>query len=495
MRSARGQASMLLIGGMIGVLIAAVITGAVARAVGEGGGKAQRAADLAAVAAARVMNANYPRLFEPAVIDGVPNPRHLEKADYLGLGRDGGAAGRRRQRRAGASTCRSRTRTRSRRCACGWRWRERVAVGKGAARHREADARRRGRAGPGGDDAFATGGGYSGPLAYRQGKPMRPDVAQAFDRMEAAASADGVALTINSAFRSDAEQAVLFARHPDPKWVARPGTSLHRNGTELDLGPPAAYGWLAANATRFHFIQRYPWEAWHYGYTLNAASCPSATAATARRACRTVRSPGSCHSSSRPSSRTPPSAGTSPRPCSPPSSTPSPASTRSRVSGAGAQGIAQFMPGTARAYGLDNPFDAEQAINAQAHLMRDLLRQFGCVPLALAAYNAGPGPVRACMCVPNYPGDQGYVARILGLMSGAGQPLAPGDGIGLTVRLVSDVATIPLWRFDFSATDPAPRPSRSRREERSWAQWLRCRPGSHAGSPSVHSLLGTGASS
>ena len=63
---------------------------------------------------------------------------------------------------------------------------------------------------------------------------------------------------------------------------------------------------------------------------------------------------------------------------------------------AGAQGIAQFMPGTARAYGLSDPFDAEQAIDAQARLMADLLRQFGGRPaLALAAYNAGPGAVRA----------------------------------------------------------------------------------------------------
>ena len=48
-------------------------------------------------------------------------------------------------------------------------------------------------------------------------------------------------------------------------------------------------------------------------------------------------------------------------------------------------------PARPRAIGLDNPFDAEQAIDAQAHLMRDLLRRFGSVPLALAAYNAGPG--------------------------------------------------------------------------------------------------------
>jgi LAS superfamily LD-carboxypeptidase LdcB len=92
---------------------------------------------------------------------------------------------------------------------------------------------------------------------------MRPDVALAFDRMERAAGADGVALLINSGYRSDAEQAELFRRHPDPKWVAPPGRSLHRYGTELDLGPPSAYGWLAANAHRFHFIQRYEWEAWH----------------------------------------------------------------------------------------------------------------------------------------------------------------------------------------------------------------------------------------
>ena len=118
---------------------------------------------------------------------------------------------------------------------------------------------------PGADGlaAFAAGGGYDGPLAYRQGIPMRPDVALAFDRMERAAEADGVALAINSGYRSDAEQAELFARNPDPRWVAPPGTSLHRFATELDLGPPLAYAWLAAHAGRFHFVQRYPHEPWH----------------------------------------------------------------------------------------------------------------------------------------------------------------------------------------------------------------------------------------
>lgn len=93
---------------------------------------------------------------------------------------------------------------------------------------------------------------------------MRPDVAQAFDRMGAAARREGgLSLLVNSGFRSDAEQARLFAANPDPRWVARPGTSLHRSATELDLGPDAAYGWLAANAGRFGFLKRYSWEPWH----------------------------------------------------------------------------------------------------------------------------------------------------------------------------------------------------------------------------------------
>ena len=59
------------------------------------------------------------------------------------------------------------------------------------------------------------------------------------------------------------------------------------------------------------------------------------------------------------------------------------------------------MPGTAAAMGLRDPFDAERAIDAQARLMRDLLRRFPAVPLALAAYNAGPGAVgNAGACPP-----------------------------------------------------------------------------------------------
>jgi soluble lytic murein transglycosylase-like protein len=103
------------------------------------------------------------------------------------------------------------------------------------------------------------------------------------------------------------------------------------------------------------------------------------------------------------------------------------------VSPAGALGIAQFIPSTARSYGLRDPFNPVAAIDAQAHLMSDLLRRFHSVPLALAAYNAGAGAVAACSCVPPYPETRAYVARILALADGAGVLLSPP----LEVRLIT----------------------------------------------------------
>ena len=63
------------------------------------------------------------------------------------------------------------------------------------------------------------------------------------------------------------------------------------------------------------------------------------------------------------------------------------------VSRAVARGIAQFMPGTAAQYGVDDPFDPSQALPASARLLRQLQLQFGNLGLAAAAYNAGPGRV------------------------------------------------------------------------------------------------------
>lgn len=67
------------------------------------------------------------------------------------------------------------------------------------------------------------------------------------------------------------------------------------------------------------------------------------------------------------------------------------------VSPAGAQGVAQFMPGTAHDRGLADPFDPEQAIPASAALLAELAQRFGNLGLAAAAYNAGPNRVQAWM--------------------------------------------------------------------------------------------------
>jgi hypothetical protein len=401
-------------------------------------GERQRAADLAALAGAKALRDAYPRVFEAPEIDGRPNPRHLEREGYLSAGRRVATATARRNGAAdvtvtfpGGALAPVRIRISVR---------DPIRVGPATTVDGEATAEAE--LSPEGavPSTDTPGPGeYSGPLELRQSKPMRPDVARAFDRMAAAAAADGVGLIVSSGFRTYAEQARLFAARPDPRWVAPPGKSLHRLGTELDVGPPAAYGWLARNAGRFHFVQRYSWEPWHYGFTLNAGTV-SVGFGGARAGSDGDGAPGKRLQSFVPERFAPAIAR---------------AAQRWSVAGtllaaqlykesnfnpfarspAGAQGIAQFMPGTARAYGLSNSFDAERAIDAQAHHMRDLLRRFGSVPLALAAYNAGPAPVQRCGCVPAYPETKAYVADILGLLDGAGDALGAGAG-ALEVRLV-----------------------------------------------------------
>jgi hypothetical protein len=423
------------------VLVGAAVLFAFGNALGAKG-RHQRAADLAAISAAQVMRELYPRLFEPPFIEpDVPNPRHLEEAEYRALAVAAAVRGARRNgvRLRASDVSFGRTGFAPTRVTVRVRSKARVRFGPGRNAAGRVPVRARATAeltpdtGAGGLPTHATGGGYDGPLAYRQGKPMRPDVALAFDRMAAAAREEaGLFLLVTSGFRSDAEQARLFAAHPDPKWVAPPGESLHRYATELDLGPPAAYGWLQANAGRFGFVQRYAWEAWHFGYTHSpgSSSVGFGTRGGDGRATRAVQSfvPARfapliiraaqrfgvsaqllaaqlyAESNFNPFARSP----------------------------AGAEGIAQFMPGTAEAIGLLDPFDPTAAIDAQAHLMRDLLGRFGSVPLALAAYNAGPGAVAACGCIPPYPETRTYVARILGLLGGAGEVAAGG----LEVRLV-----------------------------------------------------------
>jgi hypothetical protein len=449
-----GQALPLVLGGVAALVFTTLALAAFGGAV-TGKSRAQRAADLAALSAARSMRDDFERLFVPLRgPGGAPNPAHLDKDAYL---QRAAAAGAEAAERNGVAPGRLAIEFPDRASFAPLRVRAEVAAEldtPGAlprvpvAAHAVAEAVPAADPGASGAPATATGGGYSGPLVYRQGEGMRPDVAAAFDRMAAAARSNGIALLINDGFRSDAEQAELWAENPDPRWVAPPGTSLHRCATELDLAPPAAYGWLAANAGRFGFVQRYSWEGWHYGYDAGPPPCSAAGEEVAPEG-------GSAEPHGAPDGGA--------EPVSLPSFVPAryratiaAAAQRWNVSGAllaaqlmaesnfnpfavspaGAAGIAQFMPGTAAMYGLDDPFDAARAIDAQAHLMSDLLGQFGAASLALAAYNAGPAPVAACGCVPAIPETQAYVARILGLMDGAGAILVGTATPLLEVRLV-----------------------------------------------------------
>jgi nitroreductase len=433
-----GQALLLALGGALALIAAALVLVAIAGAI-TGKGRVQRAADLAAVSAARSMRDDFSALLAPPLLpNGALNPAHIDKAVYLSRARAAAIAA---ARANGIDPERLRLTFPDAGSFAPVKARAEVTAhlegGGGVQVEATAVAEAGAPVSGGGEMGMASGGGYSGPLVYRNGKGMRPDVAAAFDRMALAARADGIVLLVVSGFRSDAEQAALFAAHPDPKWVAPPGQSLHRCATELDLGPESAYGWLAANAPGFGFLKRYEWEAWHFGFIAGPAPCSEAGDAVGPGGDGTLAAAG-------------------PLPAFVPSEFRQPilrSAARWNVSAAllagqlmaesgfdpnagspaGAQGIAQFMPGTAASYGLTNPYDPVAAIDAEAHLMSDLINQFGSPELALAAYNAGPAPVEACHCIPAYPETQAYVARILALLGGAGALVVPE----FEVRLVA----------------------------------------------------------
>ncbi len=439
-RGERGQALPLALGASLALVAGALILVAISGAV-VGKGRVQRAADLAAVSAARSMRDDLERLLSPArLADGTVDPRHLDKATYMARARSAALDA---AKANDVAPSRLRVSFPDRTSFAPLRVRAAVLADLETDDPARVEASAVAEAGapatppaPSGA-AMATGGGYSGPLVYRQGHGMRPDVAAAFDRMAAAAARAGLSLIVNSAFRSDAEQAALFAAHPDPTWVAPPGHSLHRCATELDLGPETAYGWLAANAGGFGFVQRYSWEAWHYGYAAGPPPCSEAGEAIGVGGGDGVISAVSLPAFVPPRFRQPlvrsasrwnVSAGLLAAQLMAESNFDPFAS-----SPAGAQGIAQFIPSTAAAYGLRDPFDPVEAIDAEAHLMSDLLHRFGSPQLALAAYNAGPAPVEACGCIPSIPETQAYVSRILALLGGAGALAVPS----FEVRLVA----------------------------------------------------------
>ena len=415
-RSEPGQASMLVVGGLVALVLGALVLGLVAR----GGGRearAQRAADLAALAGARAMHDAYARLFEPVFADRArPGPRHLAEGGVPRARTRGGGprrGGQRRARRARGVPRRGLVRADA-------------GAGDGARPLRGPD---RGGATVRADHGERRGGAR----AARGARPTREAATTARSRSARASACAPTSRAPSIAW--SAPRAPTASRSSSSAASAR--TPSRRSSTPaipIRAGSRRRGARCTASAPSSTSGRRAPTAGWRR--TRPASTSRSGTAG----------SPGTSATRSTPTRHRRRDAdggggGTLPD-FVPAAFAPALARAAQRwnvsatllaaqlyaesnfnpfaVSRAGAQGIAQFMPGTAAAMGLSDPFDAERAIDAQAHLMRDLLRRFPAVPLALAAYNAGPNPVAACGCVPANGETPGYVARILGLMSGAG---------------------------------------------------------------------------
>lgn len=105
------------------------------------------------------------------------------------------------------------------------------------------------------------------------GKFMRSDAAASFNRMKAAAAAAGITLSVNSGFRTQAEQQHLYDlyRQGRGNLAARPGYSNHQGGRSADINMPggysgATYRWLQAHGAAYGFKNDVGGEPWHWTF-------------------------------------------------------------------------------------------------------------------------------------------------------------------------------------------------------------------------------------